>query len=63
MSGQGNANGNQEYSSTTVDIHRLLDVDGSGHLKSILNRSKGAYRLLRDDTDCYVGSPERYMMS
>ncbi|OUC41115.1 hypothetical protein D917_00482 [Trichinella nativa] len=55
MSWQGNANGNREYSSTTVNMYRLLDVDGSGHLKSILNRSKGAYKLLQDVIDCYVG--------
>ncbi|KRX36017.1 hypothetical protein T05_181 [Trichinella murrelli] len=46
MSGQGNANGNREYSSTTVNMYRLLDVDGSGPLKSILNRSKGAVALI-----------------
>ncbi|KRX33786.1 hypothetical protein T05_9327 [Trichinella murrelli] len=55
MSRQGNANGNQEYSSTAVNMSRLLDVDGSGHSKSILNRSKGAYKLLQDGIDCYVG--------
>ncbi|KRX64712.1 hypothetical protein T06_8097 [Trichinella sp. T6] len=59
MSRQGNANRNQEYSSTAVNMSRLLDVDGSGHSKLILNRSKGAYKLLQDVIDCYVGSPER----
>ncbi|KRX71404.1 hypothetical protein T06_12083 [Trichinella sp. T6] len=46
MYGQGNANGNREHSSTTVNMYRLLDVDGSGPLKSILNRSKGAVALI-----------------
>ncbi|KRY49105.1 hypothetical protein T03_18164 [Trichinella britovi] len=46
MSGQGNAKGNREYSSTTVNMYRLLDVDGSGPLKSILNRSKGTVALI-----------------
>ncbi|KRY49124.1 hypothetical protein T03_9077 [Trichinella britovi] len=46
MSRQGNANGNREYSSTTVNMYRLLDVDGSDPLKSILNRSKGAVALI-----------------
>ncbi|KRX79167.1 hypothetical protein T02_5160 [Trichinella nativa] len=46
MSGQGNENGNREHSSTTVNIYRLLDVDGSGPLKLILIRSKGAVALI-----------------
>ncbi|KRZ06756.1 hypothetical protein T11_14511 [Trichinella zimbabwensis] len=46
MSGQGNANGNQEYLSTTVNIYRLLEVDGSGPLKSIFSPSKGAVAMI-----------------
>ncbi|KRZ72459.1 hypothetical protein T10_3904 [Trichinella papuae] len=46
MSGQGNAKGNREYSSTTVSIYRLLDADGRGPLKSIFSRSKGAVALI-----------------
>ncbi|KRZ59938.1 hypothetical protein T02_63 [Trichinella nativa] len=40
-SAQGNANGNLEYSSTTINIYLWFWCPGSGPLKSMLRRSKG----------------------
>ncbi|KRX21528.1 hypothetical protein T07_4015 [Trichinella nelsoni] len=55
MSGHGNANGNQKYSSTT----RKLDKSWSSfgflplYMANFCFLRSGPYGLLRDDTYCY----------
>ena len=44
---QEKANGNREYSSTTVNRYWLCDFDGNGPLKSMLSLSNGAVALIR----------------
>ena len=46
-SGQGNANGNREYSSMTVSIKQFPFFDGKGPLKSIFNLSYGCVAIIK----------------